>query len=168
LGKVLFVSQAASTALEAVLEDYFSLAPEERDQTSMVAPDRLEQITSSTRMYGRLDLLGKMALSQGEVVKAQALFEECLAFYRAQGYRSDTAEALAALGQVAAVQQDYATALAMKRACCSSALGSLSNKGTGWCSGVKRPLPFTCSSASLWATWNSSASYDRVAVTHNG
>jgi DNA-binding CsgD family transcriptional regulator len=53
-----------------------------------------------------------MALSQGEVVKAQALFEESLAFYRAQGYRSDTAEALAALGQVAAVQQDYVTALA--------------------------------------------------------
>jgi tetratricopeptide (TPR) repeat protein len=63
-------------------------------------------------MYGRLDLLGKMALSQGEVVKAQALFEESLAFYRAQGYRSETAEALAVLGQVAAVQQDYTTALA--------------------------------------------------------
>jgi DNA-binding CsgD family transcriptional regulator len=56
--------------------------------------------------------LGKIALSQGDVVKAQALFEECLAFYRAQGYRSETAEALAVLGQVAAVQQDYATAFA--------------------------------------------------------
>jgi DNA-binding CsgD family transcriptional regulator len=63
-------------------------------------------------MYGRLDLLGKIALSQGDVVKAQALFEESLAFFRAQGYRRETAESLAALGQVAAVQQDYATALA--------------------------------------------------------
>jgi predicted ATPase/DNA-binding CsgD family transcriptional regulator len=112
LGKVLFVSQAGSRALEPVLEEYFSLAPEERDQTRMVAPDRLEKITPSTRMYGRLDLLGKMALSQGDVVKAQALFEESLAFNRTQGHRSDTAEALAVLGQVATVQHDYATALA--------------------------------------------------------
>jgi predicted ATPase/DNA-binding CsgD family transcriptional regulator len=111
LGKVLFVSQAGSRALEPVLEDYFSLAPEERDPASVGALDRLKTITPITRMSGRLELLGKIALSQGEVVKAQSLFEESLAFYRAQGYRSEPAEALAALGQVAAVQQDYATAL---------------------------------------------------------
>jgi predicted ATPase/DNA-binding CsgD family transcriptional regulator len=111
LGKVLFVSQAASTALEPVLEEYFSLAPKERDPAGMVAPDRLEKITPSTRMYG-LDLLGRIALSQGDVVKAQALFEESLAFYRAQGYRKEAGEALAALGQVAAAQQNYAAALA--------------------------------------------------------
>jgi predicted ATPase/DNA-binding CsgD family transcriptional regulator len=113
LGKVLFVSQAGSRALDPVLEEYFSLASEERDAASMGALDRLETITPSTRMYGRLDLLGKIALSQGDVVKAQALFEESLAFYRARGYRSETAEALAVLGQVAAVQQDYATAQAL-------------------------------------------------------
>jgi DNA-binding CsgD family transcriptional regulator len=62
-------------------------------------------------MYG-LDLLGRIALSQGDVVKAQALFEESLAFYRAQGYRKEAGEALAALGQVAAAQQNYAAALA--------------------------------------------------------
>ena len=112
LGKVLFVSQAGSTALEPVLEEYFSLAPEERDAASMAALDQLEKISPSTRMYGRLDLLGKIALSQGDVFKAQALFEESLAFYRAQGYRKEIAESLAALGQVAAVQQDYATSLA--------------------------------------------------------
>jgi tetratricopeptide (TPR) repeat protein len=112
LGKVLFVSQAANTALEPVLEEYFSLAPEERDAASVGALDRLEPITPSARMYGRLELLGRIALSQGEVVKADALLQESLAFYRAQGYRGEMVEALAALGQVAAVQHDYATALA--------------------------------------------------------
>jgi predicted ATPase/DNA-binding CsgD family transcriptional regulator len=111
LGKALFVSQAAYTALEPVLEEYFSLAPGERDPVSMVAPDHLETITPTTRMYGRLILLGQLALSQGDVIKAQALFHESLAFFRAQGYRREIAESLAALGQVAAVQQDYATAL---------------------------------------------------------
>jgi DNA-binding CsgD family transcriptional regulator/tetratricopeptide (TPR) repeat protein len=111
LGKVLFISQAANPALDLVLEEYFSLAPEERDQTRMGALDRLETITPIARMYG-LDLLGRIALSQGDVVKAHALLQQSLAFFRAQGYRRETAEALAVLGQVAAVQQDYATALA--------------------------------------------------------
>src|SRR5205823_6050795 len=77
LRKVLFVSQAGSTALDPALEEYFSLAPEERDPASMGALDRLETITPSrpvsvflsTRMYGRLYLLGELALSQGDVVK---------------------------------------------------------------------------------------------------
>ena len=66
----------------------------------------------SRRAPEQRNLLGKIALSQGDVFKAQALFEESLAFYRAQGYRKEIAESLAALGQVAAVQQDYATSLA--------------------------------------------------------
>ncbi len=101
LARVLFVSQAAKTALDSVLEEYFSLAGEERDQT----------ITPIARMVG-LDLLGRIALSQGDVVKAHALLQQSLAYFRAQGYRREAAEALAVLGQVAAVQQDYATALA--------------------------------------------------------
>jgi DNA-binding CsgD family transcriptional regulator len=58
-------------------------------------------------------LLGKIALSQGDVVKAHALLQECLAYYRAQGYRREIGETLAFLGQVAAVQHDYATAHAL-------------------------------------------------------
>ena len=96
LAKVLFVSQAGSTAIDPLLEEYFSLA-----------------IGRTSKRIFALDLLGKIALSQGDVVKAHALLQECLAYYRAQGYRREIGESLAFLGQVAAVQHDDATAHAL-------------------------------------------------------
>ena len=96
LAKVLFVSQAGSMAIDPLLEEYFSLA-----------------IDRTSKRIFALDLLGKIALSQGDVVKAHALLQECLAYYRAQGYRREIGETLAFLGQVAALQHDDATAYAL-------------------------------------------------------
>jgi DNA-binding CsgD family transcriptional regulator len=95
-GKPGALPQAGSTAIDPLLEEYFSLA-----------------IGRTSKRILALDLLGKIALSQGDVVKAQALLQECLAYYRAQGYRREIGETLAFLGQVAALQQDDATAHAL-------------------------------------------------------
>ena len=97
LATVLFESQGETAALDAVLDEYLTLAREAGNDAWVAA---------------ELFLRARIAVGQGDVARARPLIEENLAFRRTKGYRLDTADALVLLGQIATMEGDIAAAQA--------------------------------------------------------
>jgi ATP/maltotriose-dependent transcriptional regulator MalT len=94
---VLLDSQGETAELDAVLEEYLTLAREDRNDVWIADV---------------LFLKARIAVVQGDVGRARPLIEENLAFRRTKGYRVDTAELLVILGKVATLEGDLAAAQA--------------------------------------------------------